>query len=251
MRYLHLITLFLLSISASKAAEKEVVILLPIEVDQSLQEEAGLLGTAVQQALSERFSVFYGPAVEEKLEVEYSKENCSALSCAQNLAIEFNGELIANTSVQKVDTSFVIQLQINNVVTGQITDSLLEVCENCSKLQMLAFTKRVVSKAFEVNAPVQKAKPIIRTPQKPDLKALNIGTTPTRARVRINGNYRGTTPLGLQAPVGEKIRIQITKRGYEPREFVHTIGENDGSLSNLPLTEKPEQTKRVRVPMGF
>ena len=250
MRYLHLITLFLLSISASKAAEKEVVILLPIEVDQSLQQEAGLLGTAVQQALSERFSVFYGPAVEEKLEVEYSKENCSALSCAQNLAIEFNGELIANTSVQSVDTSFVIQLQINNVVTGQITDSLLEVCENCSKLQMLAFTKQVVSKAFEVNAQVQKAQPIIRTP-KPDLKALNIGTTPTRARVRINGNYRGTTPLGFQAPVGEKIRIQITKRGYEPRDFVHTIGENDGSLGNLPLTEKPEQTKRVRVPMGF
>jgi hypothetical protein len=116
---------------------------------------------------------------------------------------------------------------------------------------MLAFTKRVVSKAFEVNAPVQKAQPTIRTPQKPDLKALNIGTTPTRARVRINGNYRGTTPLGLQAPVGEKIRIQISKRGYEPKDFVHIIGKNDGSLRNLALTEKPEQTKRVRVPMGF
>ena len=49
MRYLHFITLFLLSISASKAAEKEVVILLPIEVDQSLQQEAGLLGTAVRR----------------------------------------------------------------------------------------------------------------------------------------------------------------------------------------------------------
>ena len=67
MRYLHFITLILISISVLRAAEKEVVILLPIEVDQSLQEEAGLLGTAVQQALSKRFSVFYGPAVEEKL----------------------------------------------------------------------------------------------------------------------------------------------------------------------------------------
>ena len=74
MRYLHFITLILISISVLRAAEKEVVILLPIEVDQSLQEEAGLLGTAVQQALSKRFSVFYGPAVEEKLEVEYSKK---------------------------------------------------------------------------------------------------------------------------------------------------------------------------------
>jgi hypothetical protein len=57
--------------------------------------------------------------------------------------------------------------------------------------------------------------------------------------------------LELQASVGEKIRIQITKSGYEPRDFAHTIGENDASLGNLALTEKPEQTKRVRVPMGF
>ena len=142
------------------------------------------------------------------------KGNCSALSCAQNLAIEFNGELIANTSVQKVDTSFVIQLQIN-VVTGQITDSLLEVCENC-QTSVLALQNGLCQKLLRSMHPFKRHSQLFARPKNPTQ-----GFKHWHYTHEGTGSHKwkllGTTPLGFQAPVGEKIRIQITKRGYEPR----------------------------------
>jgi hypothetical protein len=85
MRILALI-LCLIFAPVTGAIAKDVLVLLPLNVDKSLEAEAALLGTALQQGLSNRFDVFYGPAVESKLEEEYSKEGCTAQSCAQGLA---------------------------------------------------------------------------------------------------------------------------------------------------------------------
>ena len=62
--------------------------------------------------------------------------------------------------------------------------------------------------------------------------------------MEISGHY----PIGVPSSVGEKIEIQITKRGYEPK-FCAKLARMMAS-GNLSL-RKPEQTKRVRVPMGF
>ena len=225
----------------SPALAKEVLILLPLNVDKTLEKEAQLFGTALQQGLGTSFDVFFGPAVEAKLEEEYSKEGCTAQSCAQNLAISFNGELIADSSVQKLDNSFVVQLQINNIITGQIVKSLIEICENCSKLNLIRFIENVGFKAAgAINAPRAASPSFSPTPGKP-LINLKINAGSAKADVFINGENLGKAPLTTNKayPEGQRLDLRLRAPGYQDLRFSHIVGKSDSRLNKLKLEKNP------------
>lgn len=214
------------------ALAKDVLVLLPLNVDKSLENEASLLGTALQQGLSTGFDVFYGPAVESKLEEEYSKEGCTAESCAQGLAIAFNGELIADSSVQKLDESYVVQLQINNIISGKIEKSLIEICDACSKLSLISFLKRAGQKAAGSLSQNQS----IATPA-PSGRKLEINTGSFDTQVYIDGVNLGRAPLTTPSSYrdGTRLDIRLATPGYQDLRFTHIVGRNDAQLSTINL----------------
>jgi hypothetical protein len=225
----------------SPALAREVLILLPLNVDKTLEKEAQLFGTALQQGLSSGFDVFFGPAVEAKLEQEYSKEGCTAQSCAQNLAISFNGELIADSSIQKLDNSFVVQLQINNIITGQIVKSLIEICENCSKLSLIRFIENVGLQATGSPNMRQAAAPSFSpAPAKPVVN-LKINSGSVKAEVFINGENLGKAPLTTNRAYSEGQRLDLRLRapGYQDLRFSHIVGKRDAQLNKLKLEKNP------------
>ena len=237
----------------SPALAKEVLILLPLNVDKTLEKEAQLFGTALQQGLGNSFDVFFGPAVEAKLKEEYSKEGCTAQSCAQNLAISFNGELIADSSIQKLDNSFVVQLQINNIITGQIVKSLIEICENCSKLSLIRFIENVGLKAAGQipgqtpgQIPGQSSVPRVASPffspapAKP-MMALKINAGSVKADVFINGENLGKAPLTTNKAYldGQRLDLLLRAPGYQDLRLSHIVGKRDTRLSNLKLEKSP------------
>lgn len=214
------------------ALAKDVLVLLPLNVDNSLENEAALLGTALQQGLSTGFEVFYGPAVESKLQEEYSKEGCTAESCAQGLAIAFNGELIADSSVQKLDDSYVVQLQINNIISGKIEKSLIEICEACSKLSLISFLKRAGQKAAGSASQSQA----VLAPAAPRRK-LEISTGSFDTQVYIDGVNLGRAPLTTPKAYrdGTRLKIRLATPGYKELQFSHIVGRNDEQLKNINL----------------
>lgn len=235
---------------------KDVLVLLPLNVDKSLASEVNLYGTALQQGLGDRYDVYFGPAVEDQLKLEYAKENCTAQSCAQNLAIAFNGELIGDTSIQKLENSFVVQVQINNIITGQIETSLIEICEDCSKLSLIQFVKAVGRKAGQRKNGTQVT--IAPIAPKPTRK-LSVNSRPRAATLYVNERFIGTTPVDI-GPFedGENISIRLEKSGHETVALKHVVGTNDRSIRSITLSKiKPVDTQsgatksRVRVPMGF
>jgi hypothetical protein len=231
MRILALI-LCLIFAPVTGAIAKDVLVLLPLNVDKSLEAEAALLGTALQQGLSNRFDVFYGPAVESKLEEEYSKEGCTAQSCAQGLAVAFNGELIADSSVQKLDDSYVVQLQINNIISGRIEKSLIEICTACSKLSLISFMKQAGRKAAETASP----DPTLGAPA-PSGRRLEINTGSFDTQVYIDGTDIGRAPLTTPMSYrdGTRLDIRLATPGYQDLQFSHIVGRNDAQLKNINL----------------
>ena len=227
-----------LNLAATPAFAKEVLVLLPLNVDKSLQNEAQLFGTALQQGLSTGFDVFFGPAVEEKLQEEMSKEGCTAESCAQNLAISFNGELIADSTVQKLDSSYVVQIQINNIITGQIVKSLIEICDNCSKISLIQFVKNVGQKAaggIGVSTPQIAVPTAPAAPQK-RMISLRISTGSFDTQVYVNDRDLGRSPVTTPAyPEGERVNIRLATPGYKELNFAHLVGRNDQQLANISL----------------
>lgn len=246
MRFFVLLFLILLAPAQPKANTKEVLVLLPINVEASLKNEAALFGTALQQGLSQYYEVFFGPAVEEKLKVEYAKEGCTAQSCAQNLAIAFNGELIGDTSIQKLENSYVVQLQINNIVTGQIALSLIEICDNCSKLSLIQFVKNIGLKAGRGNNTPTPAPQTTIADAPASLKRLEISTGSFDTEVFINGENLGRAPLTTSKAYreGERIVLVLRTQGYKELRFSHIVGRNDQQLKNINLLR---DTVRLRI----
>jgi hypothetical protein len=263
-KLLQILTLMLYGLATPSLA-KDVLVLLPLNVDKSLSREIQLYGTALQQGLGDRYEVYFGPAVEDQLKLEYAKEDCTAQSCAQNLAIAFNGELIGDTSIQKLENSYVVQIQINNIITGQIEDSLIEICENCSKLSLIQFVKAAGSKAGRARnssaarlVPVTPIAPVTPVAPKPTRK-LTVNSRPRAAELYINDRFVGSTPVEI-GPFedGENIRLKLEKTGYETVSLRHIVGTNDRDIRSISLPERPPvETKsgstksRVRVPTGF
>ena len=127
----------------STMANKPVLVLFPIQVDLSDDNYAVEFGAALQEGLSNRFDVFYGPIVEDELNKEYQKIDCSIESCQQNIAIAFNGELIGDATAKKVSGGYILKLVIFNVLTGRIIESQTYPCDFCDEFDVIREFKRM------------------------------------------------------------------------------------------------------------
>ena len=125
--------------SQLSASSRENIILLPIDVSPEYANQRDLIGGAFEQSLSKRYNVFYGATVEAALQEEYAKDDCSAESCVQNIAIQFNGEVVADASVQMVEDSTFIRVKFQNVITGELEAIVQEACRQCSFSQLVNF----------------------------------------------------------------------------------------------------------------
>ena len=117
------------------------IVLLPLEVPARLQGNRDVFAAAIQNALRDKFNVFYGTQVEEALRREIAKEDCSAESCAQNLAVEFNGEIIVDAVIKQLGKTYVLSLNFNNVITGQLEESVLSSCHECDESELFQFIR--------------------------------------------------------------------------------------------------------------
>jgi len=125
--------------SQLSAQSRENIILLPIDVSPEYANQKDLIGGAFEQSLSNRYNVFYGEMVEAALQKEYSKDDCTAELCVQNIAIQFNGEVVADASVQMVEESTFIRVKFQNVITGELEAIVQEACRQCSFAQLVSF----------------------------------------------------------------------------------------------------------------
>jgi hypothetical protein len=121
------------------AQARENIVLLPVEVSPEYANQKKLIGVALRQSLSRNFNVFYGDSVEAALQAEYAKEDCSAESCVQNIAILFNGEIVVDASVQRVENSAFLSVQFRNVITGELEAVVQDACRECSFTQLIDF----------------------------------------------------------------------------------------------------------------
>jgi|GEM_PF-1581055 hypothetical protein len=119
-------------------AEKPNLVLLPLDLPQELLDLESEFGTSLQQGLLTDYTVFYGVEVERALEKEYSKLDCTAESCNQNIAIAFNGELVADASIKAVSSGYITKLVIRNVLTDQTVLAKTSVCSVCDEIALIA-----------------------------------------------------------------------------------------------------------------
>ncbi len=128
--------LLLYTVSAvSGAEERERLILLPVQAEGSSADERESYRIAMQQRLSERYTVFSGAAVEQKLKQEM-KKTCNDTECLQEVAIAFQGSLMARLTITPQSSGYLIGLEIKNILTDSVVESISEPCAGCDALQV-------------------------------------------------------------------------------------------------------------------
>ena len=197
------------------AAEKPNLVLLPIEVSESEQTLEDEYGSAIQKGLSLSYNVYYGSEVERELEKEYSKLDCTTESCNQNVAIAFNGELIADAAVTKFPDGYLLKLTISNVLTNRVVFSNTLPCEGCSIYSVIPILETLgVDQRTSSNAPQ-----IVNTQSTLRRAILLLDSQPTGAIITINDEQKGRTPYqGLDYKVGDIVVVRLDSEGYIPYE---------------------------------
>jgi len=229
----------------SHAEVKPNLVLLPLEVSESDIDLESEYGSALQSGLKERYKVFYGAAVERELEREYSKIDCDTEKCNQNVALAFNGELVADASVKKIKGGYILKLVINNVLTNEIIESPAIPCRACDSFSVLDALKQVgAGKPFNPSVGVISqggpAKPTpTPTPKQVaiDSRAILIfDSQPSGAEVYINQERVGTTPYqGLSHNLGERLSIDIKDTDHRPYQMQVTLNQAITQLESIKL----------------
>jgi formylglycine-generating enzyme required for sulfatase activity len=224
------LTLFCFS---AQAADKPNLVLLPIDVTEQDSELEAEYGAALQEGLQNRYTVFYGASVEKELEKEYGKIDCDAETCNQNIAIAFNGELIADGAVKRIDGGYLLKLVVSNVLTSEVIETRTEPCENCNQFSVINFLKKIgrgekIDNSGTRSSSNGRTQVHIIESEAPAISVKNAGqrgilifdTQPSGAKIKINGKDKGVTPYqGLNHKIGDSIKILIDQQYYQPFEL--------------------------------
>ena len=174
------------------AEVKPNLVLLPMDVSEQESEYESEYGSSLQEGLQQRYTVFYGAAVEKELEKEYSKLNCDAETCNQNVAIAFNGELIADSSVKRTGSGYLLKMVIRNVITGKVIETKTQGCRGCDEFVVINKLKQIgAGKLNDLANTNQSAINRVSgqgNPMASDARAILIfDSQPTGAAIIING----------------------------------------------------------------
>tara|TARA_B110000211_G_scaffold196045_1_gene224936 strand:+ start:407 stop:1996 length:1590 start_codon:yes stop_codon:yes gene_type:complete len=201
----------------SQSAVKPNLVLLPIDVsaeDADLETE---YGAALQEGLQDRYTVFYGAAVEKELEKEYSKIDCDAETCNQNVVIAFNGELIADGAVKRIKGGYLLKLVVRNVLTSQVVETKTYPCRGCDSFSVMGRLKtlgRGLNNGSTKGSSSNESNAI-----KADIggKAILIlDSVPSGASITINDKHAGKTPYqGLNHQIGDNLLIELKHSVYK------------------------------------
>ncbi len=156
------------SAKANKAshAEKEKVILLPMQISADAQSMVSEMQAAVVQGLEQKYLVYSGDRVLQELKKAANKENhsakhdCDETRCLQDISIAFQTENVAVVHITKVEGGYLLSLSIKDVMSNEAVFDNSVTCESCSVF-------RLIEKLKELSSTVA---PAVSAPEAPQAK---------------------------------------------------------------------------------
>lgn len=218
------------------ADEHPNLVLLPIEVVEAEDHFKGTYENALVESLSNQYTVFYGSKVERQLEKEYEKIDCTVEACNQNLAIAFNGELVADASVLPLGNGYIVKLKITNVLDDKIVKTKTVPCRSCDQFAVISKLQNILNSSKS-----NSSQDVAMSPQVPQVQSdaraiLIFDSNPSGAEVYINNKLEGKTPYqGLNHKVGDQLNIKVKEPSHTTYEFNVSLSQAITQLDPITL----------------
>jgi hypothetical protein len=122
----------------SSKEPKERMVLIPLRVGEENANMKSAMETALVQGLQQRYEVFSGDPVTQKLSEIYKKERqADETRMLQDIAIAFQSEFIGVANITKTGGGYLLALTIKNVFDDQTVFSKSLPCQGCDVFQLV------------------------------------------------------------------------------------------------------------------
>ena len=108
------------------------VVMLPITLPEAYEESRVFIeGTIAREFQQTGVSVIYGSQVDKIISRETKKSSCTAVKCAEALAVEFNTPYLVVPDVTSERNTVLVTLKIENPVSQELVAVGTNTCRNC------------------------------------------------------------------------------------------------------------------------
>jgi hypothetical protein len=152
---------------AEAQTSRQALVLLPVQGLDLSEIDKDNYRIALQQSLSRVYEVYSGGEVEKRLE-KSSAVTCDVNECLQEVAISFQGELIARLVVTSMVGGYILALEIKNIFDDQLIMSQNIPCEGCNNFDVMRELQSLDlgGSSTIVRKPVEKTPEYIQAPVK-------------------------------------------------------------------------------------
>ena len=129
--------------------EQDAIVFFPVKIEpeeENTKLSREIFSARIQQGLQVRFdSVYFGPVVEKQLELEFSKQQCTAEECVQNVAINFATALVVEPTIYVKDDGYVVVLKYIDIEDNTQNITSTNDCYLCSESEFLKIVESLAS----------------------------------------------------------------------------------------------------------
>jgi hypothetical protein len=129
----------------ARAQSTEKIVLLPLSVPSGLQSTRDVYAASIQDALSGRYTVIYGPSVNKALNKFLSGSVCASPNCIQEVANEFNAELIVDAQIRQSNRETIFTFSLVDVSESSVLKSHKNSCLACNNSDLFDFIRSEIS----------------------------------------------------------------------------------------------------------
>ncbi len=136
--------------AASADKFKENIVLMPVRGIKLSQMELSTYRTAIAESLGKDYTVYSGDEVDRVIEEIFEKESrenieCDTEKCFQDIAIAFQSELIASTTVLPKEETHLLKFEIINILDNKVIVARTETCEKCGAGEIIDMLKTMAA----------------------------------------------------------------------------------------------------------
>lgn len=124
------------------SAEKPRLVVMQVQGKGLSNDDRNSYRTAIVKGLGTKYEILSGNSVDTKAKEIFQKESskaveCDTEKCFQDIAVAFQAELIAVTTIVKKNGGYILNLQINNVLENRNILSESKPCRGCDDFQVI------------------------------------------------------------------------------------------------------------------
>ncbi len=136
--------------AASADKFKEPIVLMPVRGIKLSQMELSTYRTAIAESLGTKYTVYSGDEVDRVIEEIFEKESrenidCDTEKCFQEIAITFQSELIASTTVLPKEKTHLLKFEIINILDNKVIVARTETCDKCGAGEIIDMLKTMAA----------------------------------------------------------------------------------------------------------